>query len=117
MGFSSFTASSRLRGKSYFKAEEIAMACTILEIVPDEATDYFFSTLNSATDENTLPQASKLEMLRKSHGLSIAQLQKQAGVSRNTIRHIEQHCLDRVKLRDAYRLCYYFDAEYTDIFN
>lgn len=43
MGFSKFKTTNRLNGQSFFKADEIDLACEILEISPAEIPAYFFT--------------------------------------------------------------------------
>ena len=43
MGMSEGTLSGRLTNKSYFTAEEIVMACQLLDISLDEVNVYFFA--------------------------------------------------------------------------
>lgn len=43
MGFSKFTTTNRLNGASFFKTDEIKLACVILDIPASEIPAYFFS--------------------------------------------------------------------------
>lgn len=43
MGFSTFTATTKLNGKSDFKTNEIIKSCQILKIPMEQVDAYFFS--------------------------------------------------------------------------
>lgn len=47
MGFSKYTNTSRLNGASFFKSDEIAKACEILDIPTNRIDIYFFSIYSS----------------------------------------------------------------------
>lgn len=43
MGFSGFTSTMKLNGKSYFKSDEIIRCCEILAIPTKDIGEYFFT--------------------------------------------------------------------------
>ena len=69
------------------------------------------------SESNTLTQSNKLEALREQRGLSIEQLEKQAGVRHHVVKRIEQGNAENVYADDITRLLIFFDIKYSDIFS